>query len=169
MQKNNVKKLIHITVVAGTLFLCLGIPTLVYVENFPLFSGTVDAVSSASMELPEQPSGEFVVFLNTAKHPDTSRQWSVFFSGEDAGVIMSDIDCMVIDGDAAGLQLAERFQARLPENQMRIKRENGLLLVSKAEYSLFDVMILSREMADAYKLKSVYAADGILCVAVKGE
>lgn len=160
-------KVRHVAVVSAALFLFLGVPALLYVDVHALAAGTVDTVARATMELPDQPSGEFVVLMNTALHEDTARQWEVFFSGGDAGVIMSDIRCMVADADEAGIQLAERFQARLAENQMQIKRENGLLLASKTEHGLFDVVILSREMADAYGLQRV---DGdVLRVTVTGE
>lgn len=160
----------HTAVVFFSLFLLLGVPTLRYVDIGAVFSGeTVDAVSHATTELPEQPSGEFVVLLNTARFSDTSEQWQVFFAGGDAGVIMSDICCMVIDADITGQQLAERYQARLPENQMEVRRENGLLLASKAEYGLFDVIVVSQEMAEVYNLQTVYDDETVLHIAVKGE
>lgn len=159
----------HIAVVAVSLFLFLGIPTCMYVDIPSLFVKDIDGVTHASIALPEQPSGEFLILLNRSKHGDTCEQWHTFFSGEDAGVIMSDIDCMVIDTDATGIQLAERFQARLPENQMRIRRENGLLLASKADYALFDAVVLSREMAEAYQMQTDRYGGNIDCIYMKGE
>lgn len=158
----------HVAFVLAVLFVVLGIPTLFSVDVAALLAPDgADAVTRASLELPEQPSGEFLVLLNTDKHRDTLEQWRLFFSGEDAGVIMSDISCMVIDGDATGLQLAERYQARLPENQMTVKQENGLLLASKAEAGRFDTIILSREAAESYGV-SVRSGE-IEIIPVKGE
>ena len=162
-------KLKHMAVVLTALFLILGVPALMYVDLPSLFAGAPDAVSSASFVLPDQPSGEFMVLLNTANHQDTVEQWKIFFSGGDAGVIMSDITCMVADADATGIQLAERYQARLPENQMRLRRENGLLLASKAETDLFDVIVLSREVADIYHVTTNKQREDIACIIVRGE
>jgi len=114
---------------------------------------TVDAVSSASLQLPEQPSGAFYVLLKTSLHTDTLDDWRQFFTGESLPVIFEDIRCAVAEGDASGVQLAERFQAQLPENQMRLRTENPTLLVSKIEAGRLDVAVLSREMAEALKLQ----------------
>lgn len=159
----------HISLVVAALLLCLGVPTLLYVDVDALLPSDPDAVTAASEDLPGQPAGEFYVLLNKADHPDTLDQWSTFFSGQDAGVIMSDVQCAVAAGDAGGLRLAQWYQARLPENQMTVKAVNGLLLASKTEYRLFDAVVLSREMAEAYGLKSVFHDDGVLCVAVGGK
>lgn len=160
----------HLAVILAGLFVFLGIPTLIFVDFTTLFTAEpASAVTGASMELPEQPSGEFVVLLNTDRTGDTTEQWKLFFSGGDAGVIMSDLDCMAAQSDAAGIQLAERFQARLAENQMQVKRENGLLLISKAQCAQFDVIILSKEMADFYQLQTVLQQDHLVPIIVKGE
>jgi hypothetical protein len=140
-----------------------------YVDIHALFSAElIDAVTHATDELPDQPSGEFVVLLNRDRHRGAGDQLALFFSGGDAGVIMSDVECMVIGSDAAATRLAERFQLRLPENQMSIKRQSGLLLVSKAENTLFDVIIISKEFADHYKLQTDFFYDDIALITVKG-
>ena len=110
----------------------------------------VDAVSGATLELPAQPSGEFYVILNTARHADTLGDWRLFFpDDEDFSVIFEDIRCLAAKGDAAGVQMAERFQAQLPENQMRLRTEDPTLLISKVEAGRVDVAVLSRDMAEA--------------------
>ena len=160
----------HITVILVSLFIILGIPTAIYVDITALFhSKNHDAVSRATLALPEQPSGEFVILLNRERHNDTVNQWETFFSGSDAGVIMDDICCCTIESDLTGIQLAERYRARLPENQMRINYESGLFLVSKAEYSLFDLIILSKEAADIYGFDNIYQNNEIVYICVKGE
>lgn len=161
----------HIAVIITALFLILGLPAAMYVDIPALFQAEekVDAVASASLPLPEQPSGEFVVLLNRQKHMDTISQWQLFFSDGDAGVIMSDVDCRVAAADAAAMQLARRYQLRLPENQMQLKPENGLLLISKAEVGLFDAIVMSKEMADHYQVSTLSEQPDILFFSVKGE
>lgn len=67
-----------------------------------------------------------------------------------------------------GILLAERMQAQLPENQMRLRSENPTLLVSKAEAGYIDVAVFSKEMADALKLKSSGQLEGVAVITVKG-
>ena len=81
---------------------------------------------------------------------------------------MEDISCVTAAGDASGEQLARRYQARLAENQMRLRSENGVLAVSKAEKGLYDVLILSKEAAEAYDYSTVYARPEALVLTVEG-
>ena len=157
------KILEHMGVVLAALFCFLGLPALVYL---PKGSG-VDVVSSASLAVPEQPSGRFVVILNRERHASLE-DWEAFFTERPVGVIMEDIRCVTAAGDTAGLQLAQRYQARLAENQMSLRSENGVLLVSKAELGLYDVVILSRETADALGCAAVYARPDALVLTVEG-
>jgi len=166
------KVLVHALVVFAALFVVLALPALLQTDVSSLFSDSakvVDAVASASMEIPDKPSGEFVVLLNKSLHEDTASQWEVFFSGGDAGVIMSDVECRVFDSDSPGLQMAQRYMARLPENQMKLKAENGVLLASKAENSMFDVIVMSWEIFEAYKINVEKISDDVLVIEVKGE
>ena len=162
------KVLKHLGIIAVALFLCLGLPSLFYLDLGALGGDAVDAVSGASLALPDQPSGEFVVLINTRRHPATLDEWSDFFREQPVGVIMEDITCTSADGDAAGIQMAERCQARLAENQMKLRRENGLLVVSRAENGLFDVIILSKEMTDAFDYSAVLERDDVAVITVEG-
>ena len=131
-----------------------------------LFGGaSEDAVSSASVIL-DAPSGSFAVIINRDVHNDseTLKLWEQFFRGEEVPVIMEDVVCAVPKGDAAGLEFARSLQSRLPENQMKIETEEALMLASKAEYGGFDVIIVSREMADAYSFGRIYDRDFSLVV-----
>ncbi len=143
----------HAGIVLALLAVFLGLPVLLGgdLERFSP-AQEADAVSSASVALPEQPSGRYVVLLNRTLHPDTAEQWRAFFLEQPVDVIMEDLSCLVVDYDAAALQLAERYQARLAEHQMTVRTENDLLTVSKAETGLFDAVILSAELAEAYAL-----------------
>ena len=75
---------------------------------------------------------------------------------------------MTVQGDADGIQLAERYQARLAENQLSLRTESPVLVASRAENGLFDVIVLSREMADAYQFSTVYGNSSIAVIPVKG-
>ena len=159
----------HIGAVLLALFVTLGLPTLAYIDLSTVFGGSdADAVTRASMELPEQPSGNFVILLNREKHPDSLNDWSDFFLEQPVGVIMEDVSCTIPEGDAGGLELARRYQARLAENQMELREENGLLVVSKAENGIFDVIVLSKEAAEAWNYSGVYARADALVLNVEG-
>ena len=82
---------------------------------------------------------------------------------------MSDVDCRVAQSDTSAMQLARRYQLRLPENQMQLKAENGLLLISKAEVGLFDAIVMSKEMAERYQVATLSQQPDILFFSVKGE
>ena len=164
------KRLAHLCTVLAALFVTLAIPALAYgVPGLLIGTSAPDAVSRASMELPEQPSGNFVILLNTDKHPGTVADWATFFSGGETDVIMDDVACMAAEGDATGVQLAERFQARLAENQMTVRQVNGTLLASRADAGVFDVVIVSEEMADMLALETAYGRAGTAVVTVKGD
>lgn len=141
----------HVGLVILLLGILLGIPFAIHYNELVIRDST-DAVTQASIPLPDQPSGEFVVLIKTSLHEDAIEDWKDFFHDEEFAVIFEDIECMVADGDSAGMQMAERYQAQLPENQMRLRTENPTLLVSKAETGYIDVVVFSREMAEALKL-----------------
>ena len=162
------KALKHIGIVLVGLFLCLVLPGLFYVDVGAVLSGAIDAVSGASMDLPDQPSGQFVVIINRDRHPLTLDEWSSFFREEEVGVIMEDISCLAATSDPAGVQLARRYMARLAENQMVLTTENSLLVVSRAENGLYDVIVLSKEMADAVDFSEVYARGDAAVITVSG-
>ncbi|MBQ8151621.1 MAG: hypothetical protein IJ070_02520 [Firmicutes bacterium] len=162
-------KLRHVVVCVLALFVILGVPTLKYVDLSAAFSGGTDAVTQATGEIPDAPSGEFIVLINEEKHGDTLDQWETFFSGGDAGVILEDIDCMVVNYDATGIQLAERFQQRLPANQMTVKKQDGTLLVSKTQEKAFDIVILSKEIGDVYSIDTVKDSGDISWIDIREE
>lgn len=166
------KKLLRPLAVAGALLLALAVPYRVFIGSFAgLFArlGGVDAVTSASVII-DKPSGSYIVLLNEDKHRKygTADDWARFLNGESL-VIMDDAQCQVIDQDAGGKQLAESYQSRLPENQMKLTEENGLMLLSKAERGGFDVIVLSREFADAYSANTVYDRENIRVLEIGGE
>ena len=150
----------------GVLVLILGIP-FTALGGFSLIqSGGVDAVSSATSYAfnPNDVSGEYVVLINDERHSDTIDVWTAFFQGENIPVVLDDISCMICKGDEGAKSYAEICQARLPENQMKIKSENSLLLMSKGEYGKFDIIILSKEIADMYAANSISKNNNITTV-----
>ena len=162
------KRWTHIGAVTLALFVTLGIPALAYVD-FPALFGAVDAVSRASMELPEQPSGNFVILLNRTRHSGTAEDWTTFFSGGETDVIMDDVACLAAQGDATGVQLAERFRSRLAENQMTVRTINPTLLASRADAGVYDVAIVSEEMAEALTLSTAYERAETAVITVRGD
>ncbi len=157
----------HILIVTGTILILVGVPVWSsgYIQG--KLSG-VDAVTSATAVIP-QPSGAYVVFINTDSHNNKENLeiWKAFFGGEEIDFLFEDISCVVADCDADGLEIAESFQSRLPENQMSIRTEDITLMLSKADHGRFDVMIMSKEVYDEYNAQTVEKYDG--SVVLKGE
>ena len=159
----------HIAASAAALFICLGIPCLYFMHTGGLFSGNPDTVSGATLVVPEKPSGTFLVLVNKERHPATMQEWTDFFTEKEVGVIMEDVHCLITKGDAAGKELAERYQARLAENQMQVTQEDGTLVVSKAENGLFDVVILSTDVANLYDYSRIRESDRTAVLSITGE
>ena len=150
-----IKFFMHLFLVAGAVFLTVGVPFMMTDYYKGLFSSNeVDAVSSPSVII-DKPSGNYIVLINTRLHKDKSKldQWISFFSGEETDIIFEDIACTVAEGDAKGLEMAQSFQSKLPENQMKIKEEEAVLVVSRAEEGKFDILLMSKDFAASYKLK----------------
>lgn len=161
--------LFHALAVALALGLLVGLPVLTHLDAFRGSAGEgEDATSSASIELPAQPSGNYLVLIRTDLHEDSLTDWEHFFRDEDFEVIFEDIQCLVAEGDATGLQLAERFRAQLPENQMTVREEDPTLLVSKAETGRVDVAVFSSEMADAMQLTPESVSADLTVLTVSG-
>ena len=145
----------HLFLVVGAVFLTVGVPFMMTDYYKGLFSSNeVDAVSSPSVII-DKPSGNYIVLINTSLHKDKSKldQWISFFSGEETDIIFEDIACTVAEGDAKGLEMAQSFQSKLPENQMKIKEEEAVLVISRAEEGKFDILLMSKDFADSYKLR----------------
>ena len=136
------KKISHVIIICSVLFLILGLPAIINAKQIAgIFGAGTDAVSSASISVPKQPSGEYYVFINKENHKETMQDWKAVLNEEDVGVIFEDIVCTVIDADQGGTELANRYVARLAENQMKIKKETALLAASKLQWG--NAMFLS--------------------------
>ena len=141
----------HIILDAAALFLTLVLPFVASDTGRRILSGETDAVSGASVIL-DQPSGEYLVLINTARHRNAENLalWETFFTGDDAPVIFEDITCLTAAPDSGGNEMAQSCRSRLPENQMTLRKEDITLMLSKAGYGLFDVIMMSKEVYDAY-------------------
>ena len=161
----------HIVFILAGLCALFVVPIMYCRENIMAFfsQNPQDAVSSASYVVPDQPSGEFFIFVNKQRHPDTLEEWTDFFCDRPVGVIFEDIRCITIDQDVSGRQLAERYQARLAQNQMQNESQDGLLAVSKAQWGWYDVMIVSKEFADYYSFSTVCDNEENCMITVKDQ
>ena len=151
----------HIGIIAAGVILMIGVPLWCTGYITSLFSDSADVVSSASVVL-DQPSGEFVVLINKELHKNQENldKWIKFFSGDVAEdeilVIFEDVSCSVAETDSTGVDLAESFRSQLPENQMQVKQEDVTLVASRADNGFFDILVMSKEFADAYSLETAY-------------
>lgn len=147
----------HIIIVAAAVFVLVGIPFL-RSDSFAKITGrsAADTVSSASVII-DQPSGEYQIYINKAKHPDEEKlaTWIDFFEGKEISYLFEDITCMVAKGDRLGMEAAKSLQSRLPENQMTIREVDPTLMLSKADHGRYDIIILSKEMAEVYSAQTV--------------
>ncbi len=162
--------LLHVGVILLALFCILGIPFLCSGTFSGWLSGDLDALTAATVTL-DQPSGNYVVLLNRDVHPDEAKleDWVTFFEGgEDFTYIFEDITCAVPAGDSGALEMAQSYQSQLPEHQMVVKRMDSTLLLSRAEYGRFDIIILSQEFAQANTVEEDAMGDNILLLRVKG-
>ncbi len=151
------------------LFLMLGVPFLQTDYAKALLSSDPDAVSSASV-IVDKPSGMYLVLMNLHQHVDAEALeiWRDFFSGKEIDLIFEDITCSVVSGDVNARTLAENYQSRLPEHQCEIKSEEAALLLSKAKYLKFDILVISQEFADSYHIENLLAMPEIEVIQVQG-
>lgn len=154
---------------AAAFILCIALPAWLFTDVPDRLAGGADAVSGASVEIPDQPSGTCLILIRNDLHAGTIGEWTDFFSEKPVGVIMEDLHCFVDQADPTGQEMARRYMLRLAENQMTVTRENGTLLVSKAENGLFDVIVLSKEMADLQDYRAAAAREDVTALFVEGK
>ncbi len=166
--ENARKNILHVIGTLLTIFIIVGLP-LILCGDFSSLQGEVTA--GASVPLPDAPSGEFIVLIKTENHQENLEKWKSFFLNDEDNivVIFEDITVSVCNNDSTALELAKRYQAYLPVNQMAIKQENSILLVSKVESGLVDFAIFSKEMADYLSLKSSEELVDLTILTVTGE
>lgn len=160
-----VKIVFHIVISLTAAALLVGAPAFYILKSSG--NGDVDAISGATAKLPDKPSGEYVLLLNRSLHEDTVDEWTRFFRDGELDVIFDDISCIAAQNDVNAIEMAEILRAQLPENQMKLRTENPVLLASKAENGCIDAAFFSKEIADSLKLRTD-ADENIICIAIKG-
>ncbi len=158
----------HMIVVLIALFMILGIPALYYLD-IPAYFSDEDATSSATIDLPDQPSGIYYVVINKEHHKETQSLWEDFFSGKDTSVILEDIHCIAADQDINALIMGDILKARLPENQMKLREENITLTMSKLDAGSFDTIIISKDVADVQHAELPFEKEGFSVIELRGE
>ena len=159
----------HIVFCAAGVILLLIVPILCS-GGFSRMIGGTDAVSSASA-IVEAPSGKYTVLINRERHKSESDMaaWREFFSGGDFTIIFDDINCMTLNGDDGAYTMAQSFRSRLPENQMKVGTGDPITVLSKAEYGLFDMLLLSDEAAAGYGITDITAGGSVEIIHTDGK
>ena len=145
----------HIIVVAAALLLLLGLPL---------------AVLRNTAQQSDGGSGEFVVLINRELHPDDKeigKLEKLFADGQADGLDTDGIKFAVSPEDAAGLAFAERLLK--PDDTAALTGDDTALMLSKAENGLFDVIVMSKELADSSKAETVAKKTNAEMLCVKGE
>ena len=165
LERRSNNRIRHILTAVFSAGLLLGLPLYWY---FGPTGRKADVISSPTVVI-KQPSGAYVVWINPERHTDPKKldTWRHFFAGEEIDFIFDDISCFVIRQDTEGRELAESFQSRLPENQMRLASEDAILLLSKAWNGGFDVILFSQEAYEAYHVEE-YRQEAFVCEVIAG-
>ena len=156
----------HVCIVLIGVLVLLGGPFMTTEKFAAIVSGDTDTVSSASVII-DAPSGDYIIYINTRYHQDEEslELWKDFFSGGETPILFEDVDCSAALGDSGAMTLADSFRSRLPENQMIVTNEEAALLFSRADHGKFDILIVSKEFAEAYKVD--LEEDGVIAVEFK--
>ena len=171
------KILKHIGFVLLTLFLFVGIPLLVQRDNL-IKLGTVDATAGGSIDLSEyESSGSFVILINETSFSDrlktrlvsyfdgSDRDSSIFITKKDILTGDEKIKLTVINGDSAGITMGQYYQGAIANGAaITLDSETGILVVSKAEKGMLDLVVMSEAMAEAFSLKD--EIDGVIVLHV---
>ncbi len=102
-------------------------------------------------------SGNFTVLINKNKMPKGTAE---YFAGR--ADRPADIACHIPKDDKKARTFAENMTDKVTEG-------DALILLSKAEYGDFDILIFSKKIADKYTAKSLYDKDFTEVVEIKGE
>ncbi|MBR1797041.1 MAG: hypothetical protein IJ757_03385 [Clostridiales bacterium] len=109
-----------------------------------------DAVSGATVISEgdfESESGVVVLInRNVRKDPANTDLWLQFFQEGPAPDIFEDISVLIIEGDGITSEYCEFMMGRLPVNQMTVRSETSILVMSKAKYGKFDIIVMSEQL-----------------------
>ncbi len=163
----NLKIIFHTIGILISLFLIIGIPLIInWNKIFP--DSSEDVSSGASAILPDIPSGEYIILINSSLHNENLEKWEAFFSNDEENitVIFEDITVNISSNDKSAIDLGKRYQAYLPENQMTLKYINSTLLVSKVEQGHVDIAIFSKEMAQYLKFDETKLKNDVVVIKI---
>lgn len=157
--------LLNVCIVLVVLALLIGVP---FTQSALFQQLTADqaAAPDPSAEAPDaeasSASGEFLVFINCDFHADEAQlaAWQAFFAGEKGSVPSETASLSVAEGDAAAYAQAQAYQSQLPKDQLAVRQEGPITLLSKAEGGCFDMLLMSREMADVFHGENVLNYQG---------
>ena len=127
------------------------------------FGKKPDALTSATVknkgETVSMPGvdGNFIILINKDKTPAGTLD---YFTGK--GSAVDGLSSHVPKGDEKAVELAHKMTADVTE-------DDPLMLLSKAEYGDFDILIFSKKIADKYTAKSLYDKEFTQAVELKGE
>ncbi|MBR6400665.1 MAG: hypothetical protein IKS17_05525 [Firmicutes bacterium] len=103
-------------------------------------------------------SGNYTVIVNKDRVPESILG---YFSGREKRPV-AEIVCHIPKGD----QKAREFALQMTDKAVE---EDPMLLLSKAEYGEFDILILSKKTADKYTAKSLYDKEFTAVLEITGE
>ena len=113
-----------------------------------------DAVSGATVisegDFDSQSGVVVLVNRSVRKAPENTDLWLDFFSEGPAPDIFEDISVLTINGDAITQEYCEFMMGRLPVNQMTVRTEDSILVMSKAKYGKFDIIVMSEQLFESY-------------------
>jgi hypothetical protein len=119
-------------------------------------------VSSAT-QVTDAPSDSFTILINKNLHTDPTiyGRWLDLLSGRDTGLITEDATASVLAGDESGLMMAQSLASRLPARQLTVCEENPVIGISKAREGVFDILVMSDEMAESVRADELYRFDWV--------
>ena len=107
--------MVHIFLSLTAAFLLAGVPML-YVLDMSK-GKDIDAVSGASIKLPDKPSGDYIVLLNRSLHEDSVDDWIKFFRDGELNVIFSKAENGCIDAAIFSKEMADSLKLRPETNK----------------------------------------------------
>lgn len=123
-----------------------------------------DALTSATVENKGEKvslsgvSGNFTVIVNKNRVPENVLE--SFYGAKKS--TDTEISCHIPAGDKKAREFALQVADEIVE-------EDPMLLLSKAEYGDFDILILSKKTADKYTAKSLYDKEFTAVLEITGE
>lgn len=149
--------LAHIATVVALLLAFVGYPAWQgHVNVAALMPGAKD--EGVATNIHDAPPGAYVILVNRDLHADAAAldRWLDFFADKGEPPVEGDVSCVVLEGDSAGSEMAAYLASRLPAEHMKVRVDNGVLALSKAEVGRFDVMVMSDAAADAFGASTTY-------------